>query len=226
MKACFVLLLVALLISACEEKPCCGPSPAVAQVSVSAAPVERLVDNGWADINDRRYRMELEGDSLVVRDLEFPPGDVVIEVSAVDDNGTDLLSGGAIGEVAIDSAAVLIRIPLTPARPDLVLAGFSTSPEDPVAGELVTIRVDVTNDGSGSSGPTSLTVRVGAEAQGESFEVPAMASGEALHFDRVVEFSQAGVYQVLAFVDPQNRVPEVINTNNAVIGVITVRSSP
>jgi hypothetical protein len=217
-------LIVTIFFVACEDSPV-PPRPFV-DVSISASPIEPLVDRGWADINGNAYRMDVEGDSLVVRDLEIPPGELAIDVRAVDANQTDLLAGIAFGRAEADSEALLIQVPLTPSRPDLVLVGFSTLPEEPVAGDLVTIQVDVSNSGSGSSGPTTLTVRVGSEAQGENLDVPAMAPGQALRFDRVVELTQATVYQVLAFVDPRNQVPEVINTNNAAIGLITVGPAP
>lgn len=217
-----LLFFAVLLLAACADDPT-GSSPPRAYLSVSAAPVESLADHGWLGIDGERWRMELEGDSLVAHDLEIPPGPVTIEVRAVDANESDLRAGTAFGEAA-DSTR--IHVPLQPSRSDLRLSRLSHSPESPLAGDFVTITVDIANDGSGSSGPTELAVRVGAESQGQRFEVPAMLPDTMLRFERVVELTQATVYQVLAFVDPQNLVPEIINTNNAAIGLVQVGPRP
>lgn len=219
------LIVAVLLIAACGDDSG-GSSPSVAHLTISARPLEDLVDHGWADVDGKVHRMEFEGDSLVVRHLRIPLGQVVIDVRAVDANESDLRAGIAFGEVLGDIDSALVQVPLSPSRSDLRLAGLSWEPEDPVAGEDASIITEVANDGSGSSGPTSLTVRVGAESQGEQFDVPAMLPGQKLRFEREVEFTQAGVYQVLAFVDPRNRVPEVINTNNAAIGLVSVGPAP
>lgn len=209
------------LLGACGDDPT-GSRPCTVSLTVSAGPVESLVDHGVLEIGSRTYRMELEGDSLIARELSLAPGSFAIEVRAVDANLSDLRAGTAFAEIPAGADTASVSVPLLPARSDLRLVSLSHEPASPVVGEPVTIVVDVANDGQGRSGSTNLAVRVGGESFGENFEVLGMEPGALVRFERVVVFTVAALYQVLAFVDPQDLVPEIANTNNAAIGVVRV----
>ena len=62
--------------------------------------------------------MTLEGDSLVLRGLAVHPGDVDIDVRAVDQNESDLRAGTAFGEATTEVESVSIRVPLVAALAD------------------------------------------------------------------------------------------------------------
>ena len=118
------------------------------------------------------------------------------------------------------------EIPLVAVRPDLRLVRLEFVPARPVVGDSLAIRVHVGNEGVGRSGPTELVLRVGAETEGASYPVGPMEPGSTLVVERRLLLEQPQFYQVLAFVDPRNVVPEFINTNNAAIGLIEVSPAP
>lgn len=94
-------------------------------------------------------------------------------------------------------------------------------PANPTAADLILFTATVSNTGSTAAGPSVLLFDIGGESEGQSFDVPSLASGEAYTAERrLVLIAQN--YTNNAYADAFDDVAESDETDNHAVDVFTV----
>jgi len=117
-------------------------------------------------------------------------------------------SNNQIDEVEENNNVRTLNIP----SPDLIVQEITWSPADAAVGDTVTFTVITRNQGSGEAGSSQVTCSVDGSIVG-SDEAPAIDAGigASTTFKWVAE---AGIHIIELFVDPDDQVTEVDETNN------------
>ncbi len=106
--------------------------------------------------------------------------------------------------------------------PDLCLSNLTVQPDNPGAGEAVTVSVTVRNAGRKASRETTLTMMVDQSKMGEVI-VPPLKSGQSISLgfpDRLA--LPAGINVVKLLVDPEDGIKETLEANNCLAGTVIV----
>jgi hypothetical protein len=108
--------------------------------------------------------------------------------------------------------------------PDLVLhRGYSVQPENPRAGDTVTVRFIIKNDGTDTAPPSEAALKFGGETRAQLYEVPEIKPGGIHVIRRSVKIDRAGSYLVKFKADNRNQVLEYDESNNSISFSVTVR---
>ncbi|NBD23874.1 glycosyl hydrolase [Paenibacillus sp. T1] len=103
----------------------------------------------------------------------------------------------------------------TPApNPDLAITSMTWTPASPIETDAITLNAVVKNNGTSSSGATTVNFYVGATKVG-SAPVAALAAGATAAASASVAAQSAGTYAPTAKVDEENAVIELNESNNS-----------
>ncbi len=110
-----------------------------------------------------------------------------------------------------------------PDLPDLALAGFSITPENPVQGIPAQIEITVENRGSKDAGPFVVQWKYGQLAPtGPSKQILGLAAGASVNFAFQYAFPNAGDFTTIVNIDTDRTVTESNEDNNLGILATTV----
>ncbi len=122
-----------------------------------------------------------------------------------------------------NSASVAFAVTQTQSgSPDLVIANVSHTPSNPRTTDTIRFTVTVSNVGTAPSVPTTITIRIGGETSGQSYNIPVLAPGQSIQATRNQALSVAQSYLTNVVVDPANLVRESNESNNTASHPFTV----
>lgn len=110
--------------------------------------------------------------------------------------------------------------------PDLNISDFTMEPENPVVDQNIVFSVTVNNSGPGSAAACKLTIKVGGETYGKTYNIPSLSSNQSYTVTRTETLSVAQNYQATAIIDAANEVPEENENNNEFAIQFTVKEAP
>jgi len=96
---------------------------------------------------------------------------------------------------------------------DLVILSHSLNPSNPKAGDMFTMSVVVSNQGTGPANSSTLAFRVGGGVP-QTYPVPALAPGQTHAIQRQIQLSTAQYYFNIVTADVNSDVTESDETNN------------
>jgi subtilase family serine protease len=99
---------------------------------------------------------------------------------------------------------------------DLVISRFVYSPDNPTTTDLITFTAVVTNEGTTSSGTSTLQLTVGGESDPPGYDVPALAADESYTVQRSLILDAVMNFSATASADKEDDVTETDETNNEI----------
>jgi subtilase family serine protease len=115
------------------------------------------------------------------------------------------------GNINLDYITVGVT---TAVQPDLMITGMTFSPASPVETDTITLTSTVKNNGTASSGATTVKFYLGNSLVGSAPLAP-LTAGNSTTVSVNVGPQNAGTYNIISKVDEENSVTELVETNNS-----------
>lgn len=124
-------------------------------------------------------------------------------------------------------------VDITVTAPDLYVQSLSVDPSSPVAGQSITVSAVVKNQGSASSGSTSLDIfhdlasaPTAGDVADQTVAIPGLTPGATATRTFTLSYPTTGTRHLWAYIDRGNAVHESSESNNTKVRTISVVDAP